>query len=254
MNRIKKLIGIVCSACLTASCGNTGVTFTVTEQTLNEAVYASGELFPEICHILKSSVPDRILKLAVKEGDNVHQGDMLIVLGMPAGSEQIAIMENQVAIAKANVQENSATLSEIRQKIVFAQQQNEYDERNANRYRELSNIQAVSQKEAEHFIILAEKSRAGYNGLQQQYISQKSQLTNQLLESENRLSEARRLQQMKVLTSPVSGRIYNINFKEGELAASNEAILMVGSPDRYRLELLVDERDINKIRRDKRIW
>ncbi|MDR2680101.1 MAG: efflux RND transporter periplasmic adaptor subunit [Tannerella sp.] len=247
MNRIKDVIVIACFACLAASCSNTGETCTVAEQTFNEAVYASGELFPETCHILKSGVPDRILKLAVKEGDNVRQGDVLVVLGTPADSGQIALLESLAAIAKSNARENSATLSEIRQKIALAQQQYEHDERNAGRYRELLNIQAVSRKETEQSVMIAEKSRAGYNGLQQQYIAQKSRLANQLLEAENRLAEARRSQQAKELTSPVSGRIYSINFKEGELAASNEAILMIGSPDRYRLELSVDERDINKI-------
>jgi multidrug efflux pump subunit AcrA (membrane-fusion protein) len=254
MNRIKEIIGVVIVAFVAASCGNPKESYTVTEQTFNEAVYASGELYPEEYHIIKSSVPDRILKILVSEGDRVKTGDALVILGTPADNNQLEILNNQVVIAKGNAKENSAALTELQHKITLAKQQFEHDERNANRYRELLQSKAVSQKDAEQVAMTAETSLANYKNLQQQYITQKNELTNRLLDAERQLTEARQSQQTKALTSRISGKVYNLNFKEGEPVNANEAILMVGSPSRYKLELLVDGRDINKISIGQKIF
>jgi hypothetical protein len=48
---------------------------------------------------------------------------------------------------------------------------------------------------------LAEISLSDYKNLQQQHIAQKSELTNRLLDAERQLTEARRTQEEKVLTS-----------------------------------------------------
>jgi RND family efflux transporter MFP subunit len=255
MNRIiKEIIGITFFACMVASCNNTNETCIVTEQTFNEAVYASGELFPEAYHIIKSGFPDRILEIPVREGDIVSKGAVLLVLGTPADDNRLSVLCSQVTLAKENMQDHSATLTVLQQKITLAKQQYEHDTRNANRYKELLQTQAVSQKDAEQAALLAETSLSDYKSLQQQYIAQKNELTNRLLDTERQLTEARRTQEEKVLTSRIAGKVYNINFKTGELAGADVPIMLIGSPHMYKLELLVDERDINKIKLGQKVF
>ncbi len=255
MNRvIKEIIGVAFFACIAASCNDTNETYTVTEQTINEAVYASGELFPKEYHIIKSGFPDRILEIPVKEGDIVSKGAVLLVLGTPADDNRLSVLNNQAALAKENMQDNSATLTALQQKITLAKQQYEHDVRNANRYKELLQTQAVSQKDAEQAALSAETSLSDYKNLQQQYIAQKNELTNRLLDVERQLTEARRTQEEKVLTSRIAGKVYNINFKTGELIGADAPIMLIGSPHRYKLELLIDERDINKIMLGQKVF
>lgn len=232
---------------LTISCGNLNEPYIVTEQTFNEAVYASGELFPEEYHIIKNGVPDRILEIPVAEGDIVTKGAVLVVLGTPAANDLLSVLESKVALAKENIEDNSAPLAALQQKIALAKQQYEHDLRNAYRYRELSLTGAASQKDTEQAVLAAEASLSAYSNLQQQYIEQKNELTDRLLDAEMQLAEARRTLQQQTLTSRIAGKVYNINFKVGELAGADTPIMLVGSPDSYKLELLVDERDINKI-------
>ncbi len=255
MNKIiKEIIGITFFACIAASCNDTSETYTVTEQTFNEAIYSSGELCPEEYHIIKSGFPDRILEIPVKEGDIVRKGAVLLVLGTPADNNRLSVLNSQVALAKENMQDNSATLTALQQKITLAKQQYEYDVRNANRYKKLLQIQAVSQKDAEQAALSAETSLSDYKNLQQQYIAQKNELTNRLLDAEKQLTEARRAQEEKILTSRIAGKVYNINFKTGELIGADAPIMLIGSPHRYKLELLVDERDINKIKLGQKVF
>ena len=254
MSNINKTIAIIFAACIITSCGNTNEIYTVTEQTFNEAVYASGEVFPEEYHILKTSSADRILNIFVKEGDMIKSNDILVVLGTSAENHQPTILENQLAIAKANTWENSAILTELKHKISLAKEQYEHDEQNSKRFAELAKDKAVSLKEAEQVDMIARKSLTEYNNLQQQYAMLKSELESQLLEAENRLADVQQSQQAKTLKSPISGKVYNINFKKDELVESNKAILMVGSSNQYKLELLIDERDISKIALGQKVF
>ena len=254
MNKVCKIIVVAFAACIVISCGNMDETYTVTEQTFNEAVYASGELFPEEYHILRTSFSDRILNIFVKEGDMVESNDILVALGTPAESRQPTILENQLAIAKTNTQENSALFTELKHKISLAKEQYEHDEQNSKRYHELAKEKAVSLKAAEEADMIAKKSLTEYNNLQQQYTILKNQLNNQLLESEKRFADAQQSQQTKILRSPIPGKVYNINFKKDELTESNKDILMVGSSGQYKLELLIDERDIGKVALGQKVF
>ncbi len=255
MNRIiKGITGITFVACIAASCSDTSETYIVTEQIFNEAVYASGELLPEEYHIIKSGFPDRILEIPVKEGDSVSKGMFLLEEEPPADDNRLSVLGNQVALAEENMRDNSATLTALQQKIALAKQQYEHDARNANRYKELLQTQAVSQKDAEQAALSAETSLSDYKGLQQQYIAQKNELANRLLDAERQLTEARRTQEEKVLTSRIAGKVYNINFKTGEFVGTDVPIMLIGSPNMYKLELLVDERDINKIKLGQKVF
>ncbi len=121
MNRkIRKIPVLAAIVCIMSSCGNTHETYTVTEQTFNEAVYASGELFPGEYHIIKSSATERILEILVKEGDRVGKGAVLVVLGTPADNDRLSVLENQVVLAKENSRDDSAILTELQQKIALA--------------------------------------------------------------------------------------------------------------------------------------
>jgi RND family efflux transporter MFP subunit len=204
--------------------------------------------------IIKSGFPDRIFEIPVREGDIVNKGAVLLVLGTPADDNRLSVLGSHVALAKENMQDNSATLTALQQKIALAKQQYEHDARNANRYKELLQTQAVSQKDAEQAALLAETSLSDYKSLQQQYISQKNELTNHLLDAQRQLTKARRTQEEKVLTSCIAGKVYNINFKMGELVSADAPIMLIGSPNMYKLELLVDERDINKIKLGQKVF
>lgn len=255
MNKIiKKNTIIIFMSLIVLSCKNNDETFVVENKKINEAVYASGELYPEEYQILKCTSADRILEIFVKEGDIVEQGEILVQLGTTSAKEQIEILVNQVTIANENMQENSGILSELQYKIKLAKQQHDVELKNSNRFQDLLKDKAVSEKDAEQAFISAETKLIEYNKLLEQYKAQKKELTNQLLDAKSKLTEAQKHQKSKVLISNICGKVYNINIKEGDVVKDSEDILMIGSIDKYKLELIVDERDIRKIKIGQKVF
>lgn len=236
------------------SCEEKKETYIVKEQILNEAVYASGEILPATYEILKVGSPERILKIFVKEGDIVNPGSTLILLSGSDLKEQLGILDDQLRLARRNTKESESVLTELSERIRIAKTKFRQDSLNANRYRELSWTQAVSKKEAEQIKIQAEISKSEYLNLEKQYISKKNDLTNQLLNVEKEISMLSQQQNVRRLKSSIAGKVYNINISEGDIIQTNEPILMTGSENSFKLELLIDERDIHKVSLGQKVY
>lgn len=252
--RIKNGIPIFILAILLCSCKQNGEPYIVAEHTINEAVYASGEVYPMQYYFLKSPKTAPILQILVKEGDQVVAGDILVIMGSTDDTEKIRLAAAQVAIAKENANENSSILNEIRAKIDIARQQYKQDKTNAERYRRLAVDKAVSPKEAEHHQLAAEKSLAEVNALQEQYTAEQSRLNDQLLASELRLADISRQYNDNAIRSNISGKVYSIMKEQGETVDSESPVLMVGVDNAFKLELSIDERDINKITLGQKVY
>ncbi|MBC9933210.1 efflux RND transporter periplasmic adaptor subunit [Chitinophaga qingshengii] len=251
---MKTLLTLAGIGLLLLACKSKTATYTVQSRTLNEAVYASGEIMPEAYYFLKANSADLLLKVPVKEGDNVKQNEILAVLGTPSQLEQVDILHRQVALAGSNAQAGSAALTELKNRIALAKTQQEQDALNADRYTELAKSKAVSEKDAEQARVQAASSATQYKTLQDQYKSLQNDLSGKLLQAQQQLAATSQSREGKVLKSPVDGRVYKVYLKTGELAQLNDPIVMVGIPGRFKLELLVDERDISKIRLDQKVY
>lgn len=251
---MKRLLIIVTIAVIFISCKSKVETYTVKEQSLNEAVYASGEVMPSEYYFLKSNTTDHLLKMMVKEGDIVTRGKALAVLGTQSENRQLEILNRQVELASQNAGSNSGRLQELNSKIVLAKQKYEHDQLNASRYTELSKDKAVSEKDAEQARLQAKASLTEYRSLQQQYKAQKNELSANLLNARQQLALQNQSKEGKVLTSPINGKVFRVNFEEGELVQSGQPVLMVGIENKFKLELLVDERDISKIKLGQTVY
>ncbi|MGO4291749.1 efflux RND transporter periplasmic adaptor subunit [Chitinophaga sp. RAB17] len=251
---MKKLLIIATIASLAIACKKKNITWTVQSRNMNEAVYASGAVMPQAYYFLKSNSTDLLLQLKVKEGDTVSKNQVLAVLGTPGQLTELDIRHSQVALAGSNAADGSATLNELKEKIAQAQQQYEQDAVNAARYTDLAKDKAVSEKDAEQKRLDAANSLRNYQSLQQRYLAQKNELTDKLLQSRQQFAASQQVREGKVLKSPVDGSVFKVYPKEGELVELNSPVLLVGLPGKFKLELLVDERDISKINIGQKVY
>lgn len=251
---MKNSISIFILAVLLCACKQNGEQYTVVEHTINEAVYASGEVYPMQYYFLKPPKTAPILQILVKEGDKVSAGDILVIMGSTDETEKIRLAAGQVAIARENASGNSAILNEIQAKRDIAEQQYRQDKTNAERYRKLAVDKAVSPNEAEDRQLAAERSLAEVNALQEQYTAAKNRLNDQLLASELQLADIFRQYNDNAIRSNISGKVYSILKEQGEIAESESPVLMVGVDNAFKLELFIDERDINKITMGQKVW
>lgn len=233
---------------LVSACGNKMETHVVGKRLLSEAVYASGEILPEDRHYLQASGAERIWKILVEEGDTVKKGDVLLILGNPSDDREMEIVAERLALARRNADEGSASLTEWRNRIQQAKRQYLQDSIDARRYNDLAEEKAVSQKDAEEMTLRRSASLAQLRSLEQGYLMAQKELRESVLATEQQMTNLNQVREGRVLTSKVDGVVFSINMREGEFAQPGEPILLAGSPDRFRLELLIDERDIGKVK------
>lgn len=253
-NKMRKIIFFIIIAVALYSCKQGNEKYIIQGHIINEAVYASGEVFPERYYFLKSSKTAPILQILVREGDFVTAGDLLVIMGSSDEAEKIRFASGQVAIARENASEGSAILKEIRNKMDIAERQYQIDKENAERYLALSQNKAVSQIEAENKSHAADRSLSEVNALREQYAATKKQLDNQLMTVELQLANISQQYNDNAIRSNISGKVYSILKRQGEIAGSDTPILMVGVVDAFKLELSIDERDISKIEIGQKVY
>lgn len=236
------------------SCQEKGEYYTVQEKTLNEAVYASGEILPTEYERIASISKQRLLKILVKEGDSVKVGEVLAVLGSENESRQLGFINDKIRIAQENAKESEAALSELQSKIELAGMSYSQDSINKLRYNDLAKDGAVSKSKAEEVSLKAEASHTNLKNLQKQYESLKRQLQLNLLNTQQELTAFQSSNENNILSSNIHGIVYSVNVEEGELIDAGEVILLLGSPQEFKLELLVDERDIEKIELGQKVY
>jgi Multidrug resistance efflux pump len=247
-DKMKKVALFAIVMVMLNSCKDGDSQYIVEEHTINEAVYASGELFPEKYHFLKPTKSTVVLQILAEKDDLVSVGDILVITGNSDEKDKIRLASDQVAIAENNIGENSAILREIQRKIEVASQQYQLDKTNAERYHDLSATNAVSQEVAENKILTAEKSLLELNSLQEQYIIAKNQLRNQLVTAELQLANIFHQHTENIIRSNISGKVYSVFKQPGEIINGNTPVLMVGTDNIFKLELYIDERDIEKVK------
>ena len=154
---------------------------------------------------------------------------------------------------QCGLSDESPILCNILDKINLSKLQHEADENNSRKYKELVKLQAVSKKEAEEKILCAEKSFMELSNLKKQYISTKNELKNSLLSAELQLANISQQYSENVIRSNMSGIVYSILKEEGDIVTTATPILLIGSENQYKLELMVDECDISKIENGQKV-
>jgi HlyD family secretion protein len=236
-----------------SSCKKEPATFKVATRPVNEAVYASGEIMPEAYELIKATSSQRVLQILVKQGEQVQRGQVLAVLGQPSQNTQLGILNEQLRLARKNASDSSARSLELRQKAVLAKQQYDLDLAEAKKYQELSADKAVPEQEAGRRTMKAQESLAEYKNLQFQYEALLNDQKEKVLSVSQQLAELRQLRETNVLTSSIDGKVFSIYLTEGSTAAAGEPVLLTGSASRFKLELLVDERDIAQVKLGQKV-
>lgn len=251
-NKISLMCSICCAVFL-SSCSQDKSPLTVQKETINQAVYASGEILPNPYAFVQAASNDVISYIAVKIGDVVKEGDIVAFLGAVEHDQQLTVLRKQLEIAKATANLNSPVLNEFRQKIDAAKSRYDLDKKNAERYIKLASTAAVSQKEADDFRLQAEISRLEYVKSKEQYTAKINELSGHKLEIENFVAQANTALKGRILRSKISGKVLSIPKRAGESVRSGENIMLIGNDASFQLKLLIDERDIHKVKAGQKV-
>jgi len=196
-------------------------------RTITQLVSASGIIRPEVEVILSPDVSGEIIELAVKEGDFVNQGDLL--LRIRPDIYQARIDEVQAQLLNAKAREQQARAGMLRSQLNHEKQKELYDR---NLIPEMEYITAKTNFEAD---------QANFNAAQFSVQSAEAQLRR----GQEELRQT-------VIRAPMTGTISKLNVEIGErvvgsVQMAGTEILRIARMEQMEVEVRVNENDIVKV-------
>jgi HlyD family secretion protein len=193
-------------------------------------VSATGHIEPQTSVDITTDVAGRIVDLPVEEGQDVAEGDLLLVID-PA-QYQAAVSRSRAALSQARANQAQARANYIQ------------SSRDAERLTELKNRipDMVTDTEVEQAVTLAEAQRALWQATEHAV----DQAVASLDQASDQLSKT-------VISAPMSGRVTRLNVERGETAIvgtmNNPGSLLLTIADLSTMEAVVevDETDIPDI-------
>jgi HlyD family secretion protein len=213
---------------------------------LTSAVYASGSLVPEQEYKVVSSVDGYLTRAMVKEGDAVHQGQLLFKVSSEVRNAQEAGAHKLVQKTIPTATDNAPLIKDLEEKIAVARLKKHDDSLQYMRYKILYEQNATSKTNYEQHRLQYQTSDKNHQGLIQQLKQQRLSGKIQLQTAQNQLLVAAAQSDIGNLRSFVDGTVYEIYKKEGDLITPNQPIALVGKGKMFA-KLLIDENDLEKI-------
>ncbi|MCK4546415.1 MAG: efflux RND transporter periplasmic adaptor subunit [Candidatus Eisenbacteria sp.] len=197
----------------------------VAQQTIRATVSGPGHVVPEKQVDMSSGVMGRIVHLAVREGDQVNEGDLLLQID----STQYA----------ARVRQAESSLRAARSSVTLQQSRLERLEMELKRRRELRSNRLVSEKEIEAAETDVKVGRAEVNSA-----------GHRVEEMEARLASMNDDLLKTTMTAPISGIVSSLKIEEGEIAIvgtmnyPGTVLMTLSDLSLMEVEAEIDETDI----------
>lgn len=211
---------------------------------------------------LAGGSPGVILKITVKEGDHVREGDLLLALESSIEATSVTSAEADVASARANlartqngqrVEDRDAAQAEA----ASAKARADLSTSSFTRATQLFHGGAMTQEELDRARLTADadretarasgaRARAAIGGSRSEDITAARAA---LAAAEARLAQAKAILDRRQIRAPYAGEVLQVKARVGEYytPGASEAPVVLGDTSRLRARMDVDERDIAKI-------
>lgn len=204
--------------------GTSVETATAKLKTITQVVSASGKIQPEVEVIIRPDVSGEIIELAVKEGDFVRRGDLLVRIKPDIYQAQIDNLNAALLTQKARLEQTKATLIQA--------------EAAHTRDKELFDKKVISEMD--------------YIQTKSNWDSQKASLKAaeyQIQSAEAQLRQAQEELEQTVIRAPQDGTVTGLAIEEGERVLGNSQMagtemMRVSLLDRMEVLVEVNENDI----------
>lgn len=232
------------------SCQNRGDKTDVKPQQsdITESVYASVQVSPEKSYYAQPLRSGIIDKIYVEEGELVKEGQLLLQIEAPAGDKvQLTDAKINFEEAKTNFIGQNSLLNNIQLEIQSIEEQCRLDSINLARQERLLSQNIGKRADYEQLMLKYTHSKNQLKSLKQELEQTKTTLENNYTKAINKINvEKNELADFQV-HAKMDGKVYSINKEEGDFVSSQEEIAEIGSADKFKIEMDIDEVDITKI-------
>ena len=214
---------------------------------ITASVYASVTVWPDSMYRVYASVSGILEKHLVQEGDSVLPGAPLMHLtdATPRLSAENARL--QMELARQNYSGAATPLKDLEVQIQTAELTFRDDSINFRRQEKLWSQQIGSLSDFENRKLAFERSRNQLQRLRSEYTRLQKDLKSLMIQAQNTYQSSVVKTSDYTLRSTIKGEVYALYKEPGEGVLPNEPLALLGSPDVFLAELLVDEIDIVQI-------
>jgi HlyD family secretion protein len=214
---------------------------------LTQAVYASGKIFPKNDYKVSSRLPGYVQEILVHVGDTVSAGQPLIRIRSEISAINVEAAKNQYQLAANNASESGPLLSALKQEVSAAEAKYVLDSTNFIRYGNLLQSKSASQLQYDQAKVQFESSRAAWNRSKYNYNSTRDRLRTESQNAKLQLDAQTTNQGDYTINSVVSGKVYDVIPKLGDLVSAQMPLIEIGSATEFEVELSIDETDISLV-------
>lgn len=230
------------------SCGKKGDSTLPVRKDITQAVYASGKIYPLNDYKIYAKLPGYVEKIHVHIGDSVKIGQPLLTIKSEVSEKNVEIAKNQLELAQRNAGENSPVLLASNEDVATARSKYELDSANFVRYSNLLKENATSKLQLDQAKTQFDISKQNFLKAFNNYRSTLDRLNTELANAKLQFEAQNSSQNEYVISSVISGKVYDIVPKEGELVSNMLMLMEVGNGTEFEVELSVDETDISFLR------
>lgn len=216
-------------------------TDTVQKRDIIETVTASGKIYPVTQVAIAAEISGEIVDLAVKEGDKVKEGDLLMRINPD-------LYETQVEQAQAGLDNTKAQLSSARARVLQSKLQFDNAKIAFDRSTQLLKDKVISQMEYEQAQLSFETAKAEY-GIAQESVTA---MEYTVKSSESMLKEMRNNFKRTSIYAPANGTVVGLNKKKGEkvlgtIQMTGDQLMSIADLTQMEIQVDVSENDVLRI-------
>jgi multidrug efflux pump subunit AcrA (membrane-fusion protein) len=250
---MQKLLWGVLLISISISCQKKEVPLKPTVGTLTLSVYVSVTAQPDSLYQVFSSVNGILERSLVSEGDVIKKDAPLFQIINTNTKLQAENAKLGYNLAQKNYSGSTAILRSIEDEINAAQLKLHNDSINFFRQKNLWEQRIGSKAQFDAKQLAFSLSRNAIASLKTKYNRTKNELQTQLSLSSNTYKNSIITRQDYTVTSKINARVYALYKNPGEIVSPQQPLAILGSKDRFVLELLVDEVDIVNISEGQKV-
>jgi multidrug efflux pump subunit AcrA (membrane-fusion protein) len=241
------------SILLILSCTDDNKKFLPITQNLIESVYSSVVVQPDSLYQSYAIVAGILDNNLVEEGDLVSKGQPLIQIINSTPKLNADNAKLTLELARENYNGSAAILNGIQEEINAANLKFKNDSINYFRQKTLWDQNIGSKAEFDTRKLAYELSLNNSNLLKSRFDRTKNELNTAVRQAQNNYNTSLIATKDFTVKSKINGKVYALYKNAGELVNTQEPLAVIGSNDKFIIEMLVDEVDIVRISTEQEV-
>jgi HlyD family secretion protein len=230
---------------------------TVKRETIESVVSTNGKLEPDDFAEARAEIAGVVNQVSVERGQQVKQGDPLVILD--SASEQAAVDTARAQLAEARAEEGAvrsggklSARTDYEERLKSAQLALADAQRRKESFDRLYAKQAATKEEklaADAALANAQQQVNAIKANQNALVSPSDRNTTaaKLKDAQAGLELAQHRLSLTTIRAPVAGTVYQFDLKKGAFLQVGDLVARIGNLDQMRVRVYVDEPDLGRV-------